>query len=58
MTSFPWRQHLNVNTDPNCKLKHLLTLSYTLCRTSYQMKPKDLFLVIPLDNQTIEDNAQ
>ena len=21
MTSFPWRQHLNINTDPNCQVK-------------------------------------
>ena len=46
MVSFPWRQHLNINTNPNWKVKTFTDTFLNIM--SYKMKPKDLFLVIRL----------
>ena len=48
MANFPWIQHLNLNDDPNWQVKSFTDIVLNIMSNLFQMKPKDLFLVIHL----------
>jgi hypothetical protein len=54
MASFPWRQYLNINTDPNWQVK---TFTDTLNIMS-NFIPNETKRFFPRDPPWIEDNAE
>ena len=46
MTSFPWRQHLNINTDPNWQVK---TFTDILLNITSNFVPNEIKIFVPRD---------
>ena len=46
MTSFPWRQHLNINTDPNWQVK---TFTDILLNIMSNYVPNEIKIFVPRD---------